>query len=228
MKFGDYLRQKREECGWTQPEAAAKAKIEQSYLSKLETGKSYPSEDIFERLVSAYDINTAEMASTIFSAELNKLREIKEVRTVVLSRQKNRSRFMRGWLVAGLVMLMLAGGTLGLTYSIPNDPAYEYHYRSDGIILEGESPMIFQLMQAGVKDEVNRTLIGRLKYDFRILDNDNHGKIFIVPVEGGFRRYERQNVKPKQGPSKASWHFSVGFMFIFGGLASFYIARRWS
>jgi transcriptional regulator with XRE-family HTH domain len=54
MKFGDYLRQKREARGWTQPEAANKAGIEQSYLSKLETGKSYPSEDAYARLVAAY------------------------------------------------------------------------------------------------------------------------------------------------------------------------------
>lgn len=36
MKFGDYLKQKRAERGWTQPEAASHVKIEQSYLSKLE------------------------------------------------------------------------------------------------------------------------------------------------------------------------------------------------
>ncbi|MBO6796341.1 helix-turn-helix transcriptional regulator [Maricaulis sp.] len=51
MKFGDYLRQCREAKGWTQPEAARHADIEQSYLSKLETGRSYPSEDVYSRLV---------------------------------------------------------------------------------------------------------------------------------------------------------------------------------
>ncbi len=227
MKFGDYLRQKREECGWTQPEAAAKVKIEQSYLSKLETGKSYPSEDIFERLVSAYEINTAEMTSTIFSAELDKLREIKEVRAVVLSRQQNQSRFMRGWLVAGMVMLMLAGAILGLAYSIPNEPVYDYHYRSEGIIFKGEPPLIFKFLEAGVPDKKNRPLTDRINYDFQII-NEDRGDTFIVPVEGGYRRYERHHVKPKQGPSKVSWHFSLGFMLVFGGLASFYIARRWS
>ena len=226
MKFGDYLRQKREDSGWTQPEAAAKAKIEQSYLSKLETGKSYPSEDIFDRLVSIYAINTADMASTIFSAELDKLREIKEVRAVVLSRQQNQSRFMRGWLVAGLVMLMLAGAILGLAYSIPNEPAYEYHYRSEGIILEGEPPLIFKFLEAGVPDENNDPLTDRLNYDFQTL-SDDRGQAFIVPVEGGYRRYERLRIKPAAGPSKVSWHFSIGFMFVFGGVASFYIARRW-
>lgn len=226
MKFGDYLRQKREEKGWTQPEAAAKAKIEQSYLSKLETGKSYPSEDIFSRLVDAYEINTAEMASNIFSAELDKLREIKQVRAIVLSRQQNQTRFMRGWLVAGLVMLMLAGAVLGMAFSIPNDPAYEYHYRSEGVIFEGEPPLVFKFLEAGVPDKDNKALTDRIDYDFQVL-GDDRGKIFMVPVEGGFRRYERQKITPVQGPSKVSWHFSLGFMFVVGGLACFYISRRW-
>lgn len=226
MKFGDYLRHKREQKGWTQPEAAAKAKIEQSYLSKLETGKSYPSEDIFGRLVDAYEIDTADMSASIFSAELDKLREIKQVRAIVLSRQQNQARLVRSWLVAGLVMLMFAGGILGLAFSIPNDPAYEYHYRSEGIILEGESPLVFKFMEAGIPDEQQRPLVDRLKYDFLVF-GDDRGETFITPVEGGFRRYERQRIKLASGPSKVSWHFSLGFMFVLGGLACFYIARRW-
>jgi len=103
MKFGDYIRQKREANGWTQPEAAAKIDIEQSYLSKLETGKSYPSEDIFNRLLQAYDIDTGDLSRSIFSAELDKLREIKEVRSVVLERQTNEIKFTRGWMIASRV-----------------------------------------------------------------------------------------------------------------------------
>ena len=76
MQFGDYLRQTREEKGWTQPDAAAKIGIEQSYLSKLETGKSYPSEDVFARLIEAYEINIAHLSETVASSELSKLREI--------------------------------------------------------------------------------------------------------------------------------------------------------
>lgn len=226
MKFGDYLRQKRELKGWTQPEAAAKAKIEQSYLSKLETGKSYPSEDIFGRLVNAYDIDTSDMSSAIFSAELDKLREIKQVRAVVLSREKNQARFVRGWLVTGLVMLMLAGAILGMAFSIPNDPAFEYHYRSQGVIFEGEPPLIFQFMEAGTPDKEGRTLTERIKYDNQVFGEDR-GQVFMMPVEGGFRRYERQRIAPVRGPSKVSWHFSLGFMFVVGGFACFYIARRW-
>ncbi len=58
MKFGLFIRNCRDKLEWTQPEAALKIQIEQSYLSKLETGKSYPSEEVFDKPVEVYQINT--------------------------------------------------------------------------------------------------------------------------------------------------------------------------
>lgn len=226
MKFGDYLRQKREENGWTQPEAAAKAQIEQSYLSKLETGKSYPSEDIFGRLVKTYTLDVRDMTSHIFSAELDKLRDIAEVRAVVLRQQQSENRYMRGWLVAGLVMLMVGSGILGLAYSTAEPDRYTYYYRSEGIIKSDESPMIFQFLAAGVPDSDNQNLMDRVDYDFVNHDN-KRGDTYIEQVAGGYRKYTLQDVKPDTAPSMIAWHFSWGFMLIIGGLGCFYISRRW-
>ena len=114
MKFGDYLRLQREEKSWTQPEAAERAGIEQSYLSKLETGRSYPSEDTFERLVEVYGIDTGAMSDVIGSGELDRLREIREVRNVVLERQRSAVTFVRGWLIGGLLMLITGGACVAL------------------------------------------------------------------------------------------------------------------
>jgi transcriptional regulator with XRE-family HTH domain len=63
MNFVEYLKNRLAEPGWTQPAAAAKARIEQSYLSKLETGKPVPSEEVCQRLVEAFGINTAARVS---------------------------------------------------------------------------------------------------------------------------------------------------------------------
>jgi hypothetical protein len=49
-----------------QPAAAARARIEKSCLSKLETGKPVPSEAVCQRLVEAFGINTAAMVSAQF------------------------------------------------------------------------------------------------------------------------------------------------------------------
>ena len=88
MKFGDYIRQCRERLKWTQPEAATKIEIEQSYLSKLETGKSYPSEEIFNKLADVYQINLNELYEKIPSDELNNLKDIKLVREAILNRNR--------------------------------------------------------------------------------------------------------------------------------------------
>lgn len=226
MKFGDYLRQTREKAGLTQPEAAARANIEQSYLSKLETGKSYPSEDIFTRLIAAYSIDVEDLCRAVFAAELDKLREIKEVRQVILTRQNTESRFVRAWLIAGLVMIMLGGGMFGLAYSIPDSQHMEYSYRSEGVILKGESPMVFEFLSAGRPDSENRSLSDRVDYAFKTL-SEHKGSSFIEPVDGGYRKFTLFDSAQANHPTAISWHYAFGIMFLCGGLACFYISRRW-
>ena len=226
MKFGDYIRQTREKNGWTQPEAAARAKTEQSYLSKLETGKSYPSEEIFSRLVSAFGIDTEDLARNVFSAELDKLREIGAVRALVLKRENASARFMRAWLIAGLVMIMLGGGMFGLALSIPEGGHMHYLYRSEGVIKPDESPMIFEFLAVGAPDGDNARLSDRVDYKFQSLD-ESRGPSFIEQVEGGFRKFTLYEREKQTRPSAISWHYGFGTMFLVGGMACFYISRRW-
>ena len=225
MKFGDYLRQKREEHGWTQPEAAARAQIEQSYLSKLETGKSYPSEDIFGRLLKAYGFDVSDMSGTVFSAELDKLREIGDVRAVVLARQQNEIRFVRGWLIAGLVMVMVGGSAIGLGHAIPGQTRFEFLYRSEGIVRPGEPPIIFEMLRAGGTEETG-SLTDRIDYDFRSLES-SRGPSFIEKVEGGHRVYTLLETNPQFEPSPLKVLLGPGIMFMLGGFACFFISRRW-
>ena len=107
MKFGEYLKAQRDARGWTQPLAAEKIGIEQSYLSKLETGKASPSEEMFERIVSAYDIDVDELANAVSLGELERLREISAVRDLVRRGQQATARGRRRWLVASLALIAL-------------------------------------------------------------------------------------------------------------------------
>ena len=125
MKFGEFLRELRDKQQWTQPEAAGKIEIEQSYLSKLETGKSYPSEDIFDRLIEIYQINVGDMHQKISSTELDKLKEIKEVRNVILKQDSAKTNSTRSWLVSGLLMLIIGAGCLGFAI-IPSHSQLQY------------------------------------------------------------------------------------------------------
>ncbi|MGH8401264.1 MAG: helix-turn-helix domain-containing protein [Gammaproteobacteria bacterium] len=63
MSFHDNLRTLRLTRGFTQPALAEKADIEQSYLSKLENGRSKPSEDVLARLASALETTSEALAN---------------------------------------------------------------------------------------------------------------------------------------------------------------------
>ncbi len=54
MDYGEKLRQLRQ---LNQPELAQQLGIEQSYLSKLENGKSLPSTDVLQRLLNVLEVS---------------------------------------------------------------------------------------------------------------------------------------------------------------------------
>jgi transcriptional regulator with XRE-family HTH domain len=63
MPFHENLRTLRLARGLTQPTLAEKAGIEQSYLSKLENGRSKPSEDVLGRLAQALEVKPEALAN---------------------------------------------------------------------------------------------------------------------------------------------------------------------
>ncbi|UTW58995.1 helix-turn-helix domain-containing protein [Kordiimonas sp. SCSIO 12603] len=227
MRFGEYIRIKREENGWTQPEAAAKISVEQSYLSKLETGKSYPSEDVFAKIVSAYSIDVTKMNSDLFSAEIDKLREIGEVRTALLSKKKSQQKFMRGWLITGLVMLMISGASFGLI-NVDQQPVitFVYKYSSPGIIKKGEDPRKYtkleQINKRGDLTEINGVMDFKFKEFY-----ERRGDSFVEAVKGGHRIYSFENARPYKPQSPFSWLMPPAVMLLFGAFGCFYISRRW-
>ena len=236
MKFGDYIRQKREANGWTQPEAAAKMDIEQSYLSKLETGKSYPSEDIFTRLVETYEMDTGEMSRSIFSAELDKLREIKEVRSVVLERQTNEIKFTRGWMIAGLTLLMLGGACLGFAIA-GNGPAksqQEFRYRSLGVILPGEPLDVFDIVRESSleidrhpdAEKLQQEMTERIRETFE-RSNRYKGAEYAKPTLHGQRRFQLFDDRAYEIDSPLKWLLAPALMFLAGSLGCFFISYRW-
>jgi transcriptional regulator with XRE-family HTH domain len=143
MKFGEYLRNRRTELGWTQPDASAKASIEQSYLSKLETGKSFPSEDVYGRLVEAFSLDTEAMVAAVYPAELDRLRDVGAVRNLLLAREHDTRSATRHWLYAGLAALVLGGALIGLAQVDRGGATTRYTYQSYGVVGPGETDEIF-------------------------------------------------------------------------------------
>ena len=56
MDFAERLIQYRKALGWTQAAAAKNIAIQQSYLSKLESGQFFPSEEVINKICAAYKI----------------------------------------------------------------------------------------------------------------------------------------------------------------------------
>ncbi|HEY1773824.1 MAG TPA: helix-turn-helix transcriptional regulator [Gammaproteobacteria bacterium] len=69
MPFHENLRTLRLARGLTQPMLAEKAGIEQSYLSKLENGRSKPSDDVLARLAQALEVKGETLAQDGDDAE---------------------------------------------------------------------------------------------------------------------------------------------------------------
>ena len=85
----------RKQQDWTQATAAKKIDIQQSYLSKLENGRHYPSPDVIEKLCIAYNISSEELLATQSNKEKNK--EVQNIVLVVLF-SMSISIFLSGYL----------------------------------------------------------------------------------------------------------------------------------
>lgn len=235
MKFGEYLRDRRTELGWTQPEAAAKVGIEQSYLSKLETGKSIPSGDVYQRFAEAYDLKTEDMVTVLFPAELDRLREVDTVREAILHQQNTLRSMSRRWLVGGLTMLLLSGALLGLSFLESDRTVLEYNYQSTGIIRAGEPLDVFDALDEDLnqtdegyaeKVALRDALIARVDEQTRAI-SDMKGPRFIEQVPEGTRVWRLTGGFETLKPARFGWARVPGLALLFGGLGCFFISWRW-
>ncbi len=234
MQFGEYLKNRRTELGWTQPEAAAKAGIEQSYLSKLETGKSFPSEDVYQRLAEAFSLDTEAMAATLYPAELDRLREIAALRQHLLQRAHDTRSTVRRWLYAGLAALVAGGALVGLAQIDRGGAVTHYTYQSSGVIVPGESLDVF----AGIDDTpapsepdyaervaARDALIARLD-EKTISIPDMRGPAFMESVPEGRRMWSLVGANAVLAPARFGWALVPGFALIVGGLGCFFVSWR--
>jgi len=233
MTFGEYIKQKREALGWTQPEAASRAGIEQSYLSKLETGKSMPSEDIFSKLAALYEIDTDEMTALFPLDEFNKLKEIKAVRTAILDKHKSMVKVTRGWLLAALAFLMIGAASLGFAL-MPNPAERQYHYRSEGVLMPGEELRVYEILREDAdalskwpeKLRKQKEMLQRLDQHDLIL-RTSKGDNFVRETSEGKRYYDLYDQRVVEQPTPFKWMMVPALMFLFGSMGCFIISLRW-
>ncbi len=231
MKLGEYLKQKREENTWTQPEAAKKAQIEQSYLSKLETGKSYPSEHIFNRLVRLYKININDLNKVIDMQEYEKLSEIKQMRQLIIEQKKSELTIVRGWLISGLVFLMISGACFAITHLYGGAQA-QYYYRSNGVLQEGEPLLAFDIINQDIPENDTQRIAKQQQMMLRMKQDDKitsayKGKSYVEDMPDGKRFYELYSQGEVAKDSGMNWFLLPALMFFLGSFGCFFISYRW-
>jgi transcriptional regulator with XRE-family HTH domain len=239
MKFGDYLRQKREEKNWTQPEASSAAGIEQSYLSKLETGKSWPSEDVFARLTTAYGIDVEDLARKVSSSELARLREVSAVRSAVLELHNGQKLASRGWLIASLVCLVICAASAGLTAMGMAEPPKQvttFVYRSHGELQPGEPLDAFDVFDSAQLDpqlpNYPELEARRQKMLARVRSFDNattefRGAAYIDKFDEHVRKYTLVNQTKEMVRSPLWWFYVPALTFLAGAVGCAFISFRW-
>jgi len=238
MNFGDKIKLLRNEQELTQPELAEKIGIEQSFLSKLENGKSYPSADNFQLILEAFQIDTKTLLEDVDATQIFKqLRQIPEVSQYLDKYHKQQKGQRNRWLLGSALFFIigitsLIAGKLGLIF-----PDTFYSYYSQGIVLEGEPKEIFQYWRQNLSDSLNRTKDGRSKIDVVrisfekrrnedfLTSNDYKGTIFNITVAGGSRTYylrDDRNIERSENRMLVLF----GLLFLSLGISGFVLERK--
>lgn len=231
MRFGDYIRNVRRERGWTQPDAAKQIGIEQSYLSKLESGKSFPSEDVFASLMSTYTLDLNTLTDQLFPAELDRLREIGQVRASILSHQNKIRKSVQTWLVFGVCLLMLSGASFGAAWLGEDLVVAKFQYKSEGVILEGEGLDAFEIIGDTVADDDDapkarqQEMIQRVDEEYQAIE-DYRGVVFFETVSNGRRVWRFYGSTNEQVRSWLRWFLIPAAMLLMGAFGCFFASFR--
>lgn len=202
MTLGETLKLLRTEHNLTQPELAERARIEQSYLSKLENDKATPSFDIINRLAQALGLTGMglihKLSHSYISENLSHLPEVAaEYATVKEKRERNSKRQLL--VAAALLLVGVALYMTGAKELIVSNTTW--YYVSDGVIKPGEHYRQFEpraiseIGESDTGDAVWQRLLGnkdRIERIYRQSDQ-NLGHDFLVEVPGGKRFFQREN-----------------------------------
>ena len=235
MTLGEQLKGLRNERGMSQPELAAAAGIEQSYLSKLENDKSLPSNDIFRNLLQALEVSLGQFMRGFAAGDVpGACRQIPDVEQWLNRQQQTVAQRQRRYLYACSALIVVA---LTLFYTGAAGKLFgeqRYHYRSDGVVLAGEPKNVFdiwsRLIDPRAEDADERHQAKQLEMFRRsdrafYLSYEHRGPSFEATVPGGRRFYRLIEDKQVPRPINA-WLQIVGVLLLSAGVMGFVIERR--
>ena len=231
MHFGDKLRQLRKQKDWTQPQLAEAIGIEQSYLSKLENGKSTPSADIYQLILDAFGTDTESLLEDIDSSVIHRqLRQIPEVANFLNHKISVDFKQRRRWLIGSALFSIFGICFIFSSYFGLIFPELQYNYQSKGVVLKGESKEIFRNYTSRHYGDIEKLrerekeMTKRLDEQYLLLSS-YRGDIFNLPVDGGSRTY-RLNGHSTEARVENRFLAIAGLLFTLSGLFGFFLERK--
>lgn len=232
MTLGEKIKLLRTAEQLTQPELAARAGIEQSYLSKLENDKGSPSYEVIHKIAQAFELTGMELINSLSQSyieqQLSHIPEVAAEYASIKRRQQSRLkwRFMASSLVVVLGVGLFFMGVFGVFFNNA-----EYIYESSGVIRAGET--VHQFQNNPIEDimETREEFIERARGNKERLDihylttTEYAGRTFISEVPGGRRVYDFREEKSLDS-SPNDLIASLGMMLMVAGLLMFVYSFR--
>ncbi|AIY64236.1 helix-turn-helix domain-containing protein [Pseudoalteromonas piratica] len=242
MTLGEKLKLLRQEKGLSQPELAEQAGIEQSYLSKLENDKSLPSNDMFRKILTAFQISIADFLNDeLVQKDLQRLKQIPDVEQFLTQQSHNQFIKRRNFLLLASMSIVLAVTLFFIGYSKLIFNEYVYHYESIGVIKDDEPNDIFSRWeryylnvgetltpQQRVQKQKSLMLeMAKRRATLVQMTPEYKGPSFTETVAGGRRIYKLDNLMSKKIRRPVnSWLQVLGVLLFASGIMGFVLERR--
>ena len=237
MTLGQQLKQFRVDRGFSQPELAELAGIEQSYLSKLENDKSVPSNDIFRALLKALTITVEEFIQCFdVIKDRPQLIQIPDIELKLAQQERVLIHNLRRYLYIASLLIIL-GVTLFYTgFSKQLFDETRYQYESPGIILPGEADDIYyswrNVINTGTSEgraavDARRIEMAKRRSEIILLTDVNRGQYFFEDSAMGKRQY-RLDKKEKLPRAINAWLQILGVLLLCSGIMGFVLEKRFN
>jgi len=226
MTLGQKIKQLRTDKEMSQPELAQLIGIEQSYLSKLENDKAFPSDEMFNQILNTFEIEFDTFLNQ-FEPEYIKqsLSKLSAVKSNLKHYQTQSMKYMLRWIWIASLLIVLGATALisGQQEWIHNpETTRTFSYESLGIVKNDEPLNIFTTHRKQMPDNV----LARLNFH-QLEFKASQGEYFVKEVDGGKRFYylsHKQNFESNKAFN--NWLRILGLLALLSGIVGLLIEHK--
>jgi len=227
ITLGQKIKQLRLAKEMSQPQLSQTMGIEQSYLSKLENDKAFPSDEMFMVLIETLEVSLEifiqDFEATYINSHLSKIALIKQLSQ---QNEKRSLSFMMRWILISSLLVIL-GGTVLLSgiYGWFVKPIHitSNFYESHGLIKHDESLRLFKEHFLTAFPE---HLMLRLDRKQLAMEQDS-GSYFVKEEQGGRRLYSRMRRQDNRMDNTTNhWMAALGLFALLSGVVGLIVEHK--